>query len=234
MTMTAEQLAQLREVGEKRFLFTATVKHVEGYQTFFVDAETQEKAEAGIENGDGQIYEQELDVTDLDDFILDRVTTTDDFGDYPPISEADLVRMEYNAALCELLPGIQYMDLPDGGSITPLEQVRRMVADYRQRIAELEAISSAAEKLVRCKGRYHSEQNYCALAALFGVTTPDLPPLESEARTVTVKLPESVIDAICLTAAEIHNLGRGVSDERAQEIINSIRCAAGINLTVEG
>ncbi len=57
---------------------------------------------------------------------------------------------------------------------------------------------------------------------------------ELEGRTVTVKLPESVIDAICLTAAEIHNLGRGVSDERAQEIINSIRCAAGINLTVEG
>ena len=59
-----------------------------------------------------------------------------------------------------------------------------------KRIAELEAISSAAEKLVRCKGRYHSEQNYSALAALLGVTTPDLPPLESEARTVTVKLPD--------------------------------------------
>lgn len=55
---------------------------------------------------------------------------------------------------------------------------------------------------------------------------------ELEARTVSVKLPESVIDAICLTAAEIHNLGRGVSDERAQEIINSIRCAAGITLVV--
>ncbi|QNC78749.1 ead/Ea22-like family protein [Klebsiella quasipneumoniae] len=44
----------------------------------------------------------------------------------------------------------------------------------------LEAIRAAAEKLVRCKGRYHSEQNYRALAALFGVTTPDLPPLEHE------------------------------------------------------
>lgn len=42
-------------------------------------------------------------------------------------------------------------------------------------------IAAAAEKLVRCKGRYHSEQNYRALAALFGVTTPDLPPLEGEA-----------------------------------------------------
>ena len=108
----------------------------------------------------------------------------------------------------------------------------RDIAALRQRIRELETVSSAAEKLVRCKGRYHSEQNYRALAALFGVSTPDLPPIEAEARTVSVKLPESVIDSICLTAAEIHNLGRGVSDERAQEIINSIRCAAGIKLEV--
>ncbi|MGS0639101.1 hypothetical protein [Citrobacter sp. VF227] len=41
-------------------------------------------------------------------------------------------------SLCELLPGTQYMDPPDGGSVTPLEQVRRMVADYRNQIAELE------------------------------------------------------------------------------------------------
>lgn len=49
-----------------------------------------------------------------------------------------------------------------------------------KRIAEQSAIVAAAERLVRCKGRYHSEQNYRALAALFGVTTPDLPPLEHE------------------------------------------------------
>ena len=42
-------------------------------------------------------------------------------------------------SLCEVLPGTQYMDPPDGGSVTPLEQVRRMVADYRERIAELES-----------------------------------------------------------------------------------------------
>lgn len=56
--------------------------------------------------------------------------------------------------------------------------------------------------------------------------------VELEARKF--RLPESVIDAICHTAAEIHNLGRGVSDDRAQEIINSIRCAAGINLETGG
>ncbi|MCP1089038.1 ead/Ea22-like family protein [Klebsiella pneumoniae] len=57
-------------------------------------------------------------------------------------------------------------------------------------LEKAQTINAAAEKLVRCKGRYHSEQNYRALAALFGVNTPDLPPLDGESRTVTVKLPE--------------------------------------------
>ena len=61
--------------------------------------------------------------------------------------------------------------------------------ERQQLISELEPIRAAAEKLVRCKGRYHSEQNYRALAALFGVTTPDLPPLDGESRTV--KLPDN-------------------------------------------
>jgi len=94
-----------------------------------------------------------------------------------------------------------------------------------KRIAEREAISSAAEKLVRCKGRYHSEQNYRALAALFGVTTPDLPPLESEARTVTVKLPDV-------------ERWRSVDAVRAQNayrvLVIKTLADAGINLTVEG
>lgn len=82
-------------------------------------------------------------------------------------------------------------------------------------LEKAQTINAAAEKLVRCKGRYHSELNYRALAALFGVTTPDLPPLEHEnvhyadaaemeiaalrqriaeleSRTVTVKLPSTI------------------------------------------
>ncbi|HDU2896778.1 TPA: hypothetical protein RFF92_001606 [Klebsiella aerogenes] len=59
-------------------------------------------------------------------------------------------------------------------------------------LEKAQTINAAAEKLVRCKGRYHSEQNYRALAALFGVTSPDLPPLDSESRTVTVKLPPKI------------------------------------------
>lgn len=45
---------------------------------------------------------------------------------------------EIDKVLCGLLPGVQYMDPPDGGSVTPLEQVRRMVADYQERLVVAE------------------------------------------------------------------------------------------------
>ncbi len=75
-----------------------------------------------------------------------------------------------------------------------IDECKSIIAAMDERLALVEAlekaqtINAAAEKLVRCKGRYHSEQNYRALAALFGVTTPDLPPLDSESSAVTVKL----------------------------------------------
>ncbi|OSK25437.1 Ead protein [Escherichia coli M056] len=64
------------------------------------------------------------------------------------------------------------------------EYYEGVIADGSKRIAEPHAIVAAAEKLVRCKGRYHSELNYRALAALFGVRTPDLPPVEELKRDV--------------------------------------------------
>ncbi|HIF5901751.1 TPA: hypothetical protein ACX3HX_004442 [Raoultella ornithinolytica] len=58
-----------------------------------------------------------------------------------------------------------------------------------------------------------------------------------ESRTVTVKLPELIVDKVCLTAAEIHAQGSGVNDDKAQEIIDRIReiltPAAGIKWEVE-
>lgn len=89
------------------------------------------------------------------------------------------------------------------------------------------AFRKAAEKLVRCKGRYHSEQNYRALAALFGVTVPDLPPLpadEAPAQPVSepYKLPDgwvmvpqqifldaSDIESICSQCGDGHKSGYG-------------------------
>ncbi|ELO7797219.1 ead/Ea22-like family protein [Salmonella enterica] len=61
-----------------------------------------------------------------------------------------------------------------------MRQAREQLEAAERRMAEQSAIVAAAEKLVRCKGRYHSELNYRALAKLFGVITPDLPPLEYE------------------------------------------------------
>ncbi|MFH7130062.1 hypothetical protein [Klebsiella pneumoniae] len=57
---------------------------------------------------------------------------------------------------------------------------RKTAESTSEKLEKAQTINAAAEKLVRCKGRYHSEQNYRALAALFGVKTPDLPPLEHE------------------------------------------------------
>lgn len=67
-------------------------------------------------------------------------------------------------------------------------------------LEKAQTINAEAEKLIRCKGRYHSELNYRALAALFGVTTPDLPPLDSESSAVTVKLPEPHANLIWIQA----------------------------------
>lgn len=71
--------------------------------------------------------------------------------------------------------------------VEALASEKRICATWRktakstgEKLEKAQAINAAAEKLVRCKGRYHSEQNYRALAALFGVITPDLPPLEHE------------------------------------------------------
>lgn len=61
-----------------------------------------------------------------------------------------------------------------------LRDKQALLEASEKRIAEQSSIVTAAEKLVRCKGRYHSEQNYRALAALFGVTVPDLPPLQAD------------------------------------------------------
>ena len=75
--------------------------------------------------------------------------------------------------LCKLLPpGVEYMDPPDGGDVTPLEGVRRMVADYRQRIAELDAVlEREREKSRRVMSRI----------------------AELESRTVTVKQGEVLV-----------------------------------------
>ncbi|HIE9671631.1 TPA: DUF551 domain-containing protein [Klebsiella variicola subsp. variicola] len=68
--------------------------------------------------------------------------------------------------LCKLLPlGAEYMDPPDGGDVTPLEGVRRMVADYRQRIAELESRTVKLPKPISVLHRREFTAAHCAIYA---------------------------------------------------------------------
>lgn len=99
---------------------------------------------------------------------------------------------------------------------TSFDNERFRADKLKAHIDDIEPVRAAVEKLVRCKGRYHSEQNYRALAALFGVTTPDLPPLDRESRTVTVKLPQAAAG------------GQGY-----QEKVERILTAAGIKWEAE-
>ncbi|WP_374183143.1 hypothetical protein [Klebsiella variicola] len=92
--------------------------------------------------------------------------------------------MAYQAGGAELVEALEKAQAKNALVAGGIEATAKL----HERIAELESIREAAEKLVRCKGRYHSEQKYRALAALFGVKTPDLPPLDSESIAVTVKL----------------------------------------------
>lgn len=118
-----------------------------------------------------------------------------------------------------------------------LIEYARISTENANRVAELEQIRAAAEKLVRCKGRYHSEQNYRALAALFGVSTPDLPPLETEARTVSVKWPDDGMDDCYDQWGEEHcrnnfDCGYNFSAVRHEQAIREALAAAGIKLEV--
>lgn len=191
MTMTAEQLAQLREVADIADKYSVAPlwgKNPADMQRFLL-----------------------LFTPAMAKSLLDELERKD--------KQAERLDFTYMNAL----------ELPDDASrndiLAGIHALRYSLNAANKRIAEMEAISSAAEKLVRCKGRYHSEQNYRALAALFGVTTPDLPPLESEARTVTVKLPDV-------------ERWRSVDAERAQNayrvLVIKTLADAGINLTVEG
>ncbi|CAM7369930.1 hypothetical protein PHDIMM138B_07275 [Phytobacter diazotrophicus] len=91
------------------------------------------------------------------------------------VSEVENRNTETNDALCKLLPGVQYMDPPDGGCVTPLEQVSRMVADYRQQIAEQ---AKSIAKLERALDLARNSNSVLVIRS------------ELEARTVTFKLPE--------------------------------------------
>lgn len=154
------------------------------------------------------------DITELAQSLKRRATSANEFG------ESLYVKADEVLALVEALASEKRI----------CATWRKTAEANSEKLEKAQTINTAAEKLVRCKGRYHSEQNYRALAALFGVNTPELPPLEHEnvhyadtaemeiaalrqriaeleSRTVTVKLP----DIMPPEAAPAHYWGSGES-----------------------
>ncbi|HBW9408221.1 TPA: ead/Ea22-like family protein [Klebsiella pneumoniae] len=120
-------------------------------------------------------------------------------------------------------------------------RVHEQACESDVKIDELEAIRAAAEKLVRCKGRYHSEQNYRALAALFGVKTPDLPPLEHE-NVHYIDAAEMEIEALRQRIAELESRTVKLPEPEQWDITQVLLCkkkvvaamrAAGIKVEAE-
>ena len=58
------------------------------------------------------------------------------------------------------------------------------------------AVYKAAQKLVNCKGRYHAEQNYRALAAVFGRDVPEFEPLDGDILQAAIDAPAAPTQAL--------------------------------------
>ena len=141
---------------------------------------------AGIEqwvNNRGEVNTADYEVDG--GMYIDHICNCEIVGTESP--RAEFIALANPANVIALVEALEKAHTENTAGVAGMaEDYETTISMLRSRIAELETINAAAEKLVRCKGRYHSEQNYRALAALFGVNTPDLPPLDGESRTVTV------------------------------------------------
>lgn len=71
-----------------RYLYAASVTCAAGTQTFYIDADTQEEADARADDKDTDgIYAEEIEVQDLSRLDACGETTTDDYGDFPSTKE---------------------------------------------------------------------------------------------------------------------------------------------------
>lgn len=125
------------------------------------------------------------DITELAQSLKRRATSANEFGESLYVKADDVLALAEALEKSEKTSEARREAIDRTHNMFVRERDRANAAE--EALEKAQTINAAAEKLVRCKGRYHSEQNYRALAALLGVTTPDLPPLDSESRTVTMK-----------------------------------------------
>lgn len=90
-------MSEMKEL--KRFIYSATVTSGSGSQSFYIDAESREEADARAANNESDgMYADDSEVTDLDALDYEDETTVDDFGDFPLISREQSLIAQLEAA----------------------------------------------------------------------------------------------------------------------------------------
>ncbi|WP_145603538.1 hypothetical protein [Yersinia intermedia] len=138
-------MSEMKEL--KRFIYSATVTSGSGSQSFYIDAESREEADARAANNESDgMYADDSEVTDLDALDYEDETTVDDFGDFPLISREQSLIAQLEAAQQELIK-----PLPIGELVHRLEGQtyekwfsESDVKDLRERAETAEAALSAA------------------------------------------------------------------------------------------
>ncbi|POP40358.1 hypothetical protein CHU32_27835 [Superficieibacter electus] len=147
------------------------------------------------------------------------------------VRDKEVQRSVIDDALCKLLPGCQYMDPPDGGSVTPLEQVSRMVEDYRQRIEGItqnpvawQLVDVITSEVFVCRdldkvNAFLKENQWLEVSNLY----------DHPSKTLTVHPPKDADNGI----GEIWDDGYNVGLIDYEEALRAACAAAGIKLQIE-
>ncbi|HDS4829161.1 TPA: ead/Ea22-like family protein [Citrobacter koseri] len=135
----------LREAAEKyRTTYAAHLKNPRNYDALDAWDKATSEFMALVNNDELNIIASLIDEIDMETgyregaFVACNRWHTKFRETEAKLEAADNTAAQLNNELCNLLPGVQYMDPPDGGSVTPIEQVRRMVVDYREQMEAAE------------------------------------------------------------------------------------------------
>lgn len=136
-------MSEMKEL--KRFIYSATVTSGSGSQSFYIDAESREEADARAANNESDgMYADDSEITDLDALEYEDETTVDDFGDFPLISREQSLIAQLEAAQKEI-HGLK-MKLSDASCFLVELKHRVEQSEYAANKAEAE-LSAANEKL---------------------------------------------------------------------------------------
>ncbi|HHH1927508.1 TPA: hypothetical protein ACPZT9_003800 [Yersinia enterocolitica] len=169
-------MSEMKEL--KRFIYSATVTSGSGSQSFYIDAESREEADARAANNESNgMYADDSEITDLDALEYEDETTVDDFGDFPLISREQSLIAQLEAAQKELfdfhnqefqqrLANAEHQLYMKDLAIHNIKASRK--AQFRKRLAAEAELSAANEKLskpvvlpdYRCSPDMHTKQYY--------------------------------------------------------------------------